>query len=184
MRTLIFSLLASILALPACGGAQKMDTTNAAPETSLPADYQSWPHINAETIIRNDEDDDGTVTSSSAVELYAKVAGDLAAGTILVKATHAVAGEELGAVERIGLMRRGTGDQDGGWQFEAYDPTSRAKADTDVATCINCHSLQAENDFLFSTREDVLNAAPRAAPGAAPAEVPEDPTAGDAPPEG
>ena len=110
--------------------------------------------------MRDEEDEDGTITSSSAVELYAQVEGDLDKGTILIKVTHAVVEGAVGDAERIGLMRRIGGESNGGWQFEAYAPLSGARSDVDVASCSNCHSLQADNDYLFSTRADVLNAAP------------------------
>jgi hypothetical protein len=154
--------LAAVLALGACGGGQKKKAKKKT-STSLPADYQSWPQINAETILRHEhaDDEEGEVTSSTAVELYAKIEGDLGKGTTLVKTTASVDGDVVGDVGLIGVMRRIGGEENGGWQFEAYDAKSKGKADANVAACINCHSFKSDNDFLHSNRDDVLNASPR-----------------------
>lgn len=158
MPQVVLAILVAALTASACGFAQNKGTDLRKGGTTLPANYESWPKINAETILRDEEDDDGTITNSTAIELYAKVSGDLAEGTTLIKVTHSVTDGVVGAVEHIGLMRRVGGEANGGWRFEAYDARSGSRADADVTTCSNCHSLQASNDHLFSPREEVLNA--------------------------
>jgi hypothetical protein len=154
-------IMLSALTASACGAPETREqASDTGPSTSLPADYMSWPKLNDVTILRGGEDEDGESDERTAVDLYANVNGDLDPGSILVKQTRLMNGDTPGALSMIGVMRRIGGSRDGGWSFEAYDPRTMTIADSDVGTCVNCHSLQTDNDYLFSDRDTVLSANP------------------------
>ena len=161
MRFIALILLSGlVVSATACGAAKTRDNGQGNASThTLPAEYASWPKINLETIERGGDDEDGEGEERTAVELFAKVHGALDVGTVLVKQTAVIGAD---GPSSLGVMRRVGGSPNGGWAFEAYNPATMSKAETDVATCVNCHSM-ADNNYLFSDRDAVMNAATPAA---------------------
>ncbi len=156
MRTLSRSLTATLVvvlsaSLLACGGSQKKPTTAKKQEApAFPKDYTSWHKVNAETIIREDEVDEG---GGVARELYANMVGMLEAGTVLVKEQYAFANGAKGELQAIHVMRMTEAADNDGWQFLAFDPQGKALPPEAVARCVSCHSLQKDNAYLFSEIE-------------------------------
>ncbi|MGB0589875.1 MAG: cytochrome P460 family protein [Myxococcota bacterium] len=169
MRTLVFMLLSGLmLSAYACGGAETRSGDDVSAHSRvLSAEYTTWPKINAETILRGGEDEGGEIEPRTAVELFASVQGDLETGSVLVKETRVVNDDGSGAVTQLGVMRRVGGSLNGGWAFEAYSPTTMERTKIEVGTCVNCHSFQAQNDYLFSEINAVTGAA-----GSSPADGP------------
>ena len=161
MRFIALILLSGLLvSAAACGAAKTRGNGQGSASThTLSADYASWPKINQETIERGGDDEDGEGEERTAVELFAKVQGALDVGTVLVKQTSVIGAD---VPSSLGVMRRVGGSLNGGWAFEAYDAATMSKAETDVATCVNCHSM-ADNNYLFSDRSAVMGAAPSSA---------------------
>ena len=157
MRFIALILLSGLVVFAsACGAAKTRDNGQGGAAThTLSAEYASWPKINQETIERGGDDEDGEGEERTAVELFAKVQGALDVGTVLVKQTTIMVSD---VPSSLGVMRRVGGALNGGWAFEAYDPATMNKAETDVATCVNCHSM-ADNNYLFSDQDAVMNAA-------------------------
>jgi Cytochrome P460 len=64
-----------------------------------------------------------------------------------------VGGEKL-TVQSLAVMlkRESTfNPQSNGWQFLYLDPKTLAVTNDDQATCISCHSLHKETDFVFNS---------------------------------
>jgi hypothetical protein len=114
------------------------------PAAGFPEGYTQWKKVNAETIVREEE--------KIAREVYAQVVDGLGPGTVLVKEQYAYEGGTKGALQLIAVMRR-TADstRNKGWTFAGYDPTTKASKGEETA-CTGCHSLQEDNDFLFSDK--------------------------------
>ncbi len=149
-RTLIASAaLLSILSTPGClRGSQKPDDAAAsAHDPAWPEGYRSWKKVNAEPIVRSEE--------GVAREIFAKPAAGLGQGTVLVKEQYLYAGGQRGALQYVGVMRR-TGAPtaaNGGWEFLAFDPATKQQNTAAATTCVGCHSLQADSDYLFTPRD-------------------------------
>jgi hypothetical protein len=171
MRIIALLLLSGLTASACSAPATRTSDADDSPTYGLSTDYVDWPKVNAETIVRGDdeEDEDGEESvQRTAVEIFADVQGDLGAGSVLVKQTRVLLGETPGEIAQIGVMRRVGGSLNGGWAFEGYEPRTMEKAAIEVSTCVNCHSLQAHNDYLFSERSAVMSASPPAAPAERP----------------
>ena len=139
------ALLVSAVGVVGCAGSQTSDEPSkpkAAP--GFPEGYATWKKVNEATIIRAEE--------KIAREVYAQKIGDLGPGSVLVKEQYSYAGGVKGELQLIAVMRRGSDSStDGGWSFAGYDPQTR-QAKGEIVACKGCHSLQEDNDFLFSDR--------------------------------
>jgi hypothetical protein len=141
------------LASSAClrhGQSTEEDTGAGEPQAGAgwPEGYTSWRKINAETVVREDE--------AVARELYARPAAELGVGTVLVKEQFALVGGVKGALKQVAVMTR-TGaaeDPNGGWEFKLFDPETKTSG-ADVAACVGCHSLRAEQGYLFTPAADL-----------------------------
>ena len=147
-RAFVFSLVAlfATLDLGACASSSNTDGQDDVPKAApgFPTGYTAWKKVNAETIVRADE--------NIAREVYANTAGELGAGTVLVKEQYAYDGAVKGEMQLIAVMRRGADlTTNKGWTFSGYDPTTKA-AKGEVTACAGCHSLKEDNDFLFSDK--------------------------------
>ncbi len=149
-RTLIAgTALLAVAATPGClRSSQKQDDATAAQhDPAWPEGYQGWKKVNAETIVREEE--------GVARELFAKPAAGLGQGTVLVKEQYSYAGGQKGPIQYVAVMRR-TGaptDANGGWEFLAFDPATKQRKPAAASTCVGCHSLQADSDYLFTPRD-------------------------------
>lgn len=118
-----------------------------APDKDWPAQYQTWKKVNAETLIKEDE--------GVAREIYANSKPDLGVGTVLVKEQYKLAEGAKGALTQVAVMKREAAEgPNNGWVFKAFDPNTK-KAVGDATACLGCHSLQAENNFVFSPKESL-----------------------------
>jgi hypothetical protein len=147
LRGLVLGCLGALLlagAMAGCKKSQVEDTPKESGDPDFPSDYRQWTKVNAETIVREDE--------GVARELFAKAVGDLESGSVLVKEQFRLEGGTKGALELVAVMRRSGRGEAGGWEFSAFDPTTRQKVAHDATACVGCHTLQADSDYLFSER--------------------------------
>jgi|GEM_PF-1752221 len=142
----LLALIIAAGALGACASSGEKDGDSQEPKAAagFPTGYTTWKKVNPETIVRAEE--------QIAREVYVKKVGDLAAGTVLVKEQYAYTGGAKGDLQLIAVMRRGAdASKDKGWTFAGYDPTTK-EAKGEVSACKGCHSLQEDNDWLFTDR--------------------------------
>lgn len=119
---------------------QDPDSPQAA--AGFPTDYTTWKKVNE--AIREEE--------KIARVVYANVKDGMGAGTILVKEQYAYVDGAKGALKLVAVMTRGADtSKNKGWSFTAFDPATKASIE-DTASCTGCHSLQEDNDFLFTDR--------------------------------
>ena len=109
MGRILFTVI--LMALWACGGAQTEDSNASLGKKTFPQGYETWSKINAETIFREETEEEEGV----AREIYGKLKKDLAKGTILVKADHAYVDGAKGEIRAIAVMRRVGSSSNGGW---------------------------------------------------------------------
>ena len=144
MRSLAI-LIPLIFLLAACPRLRKGEggsTVDAAATQGFPAGYQSWTKINDETIIRADE------SVQKARELYTNGTPGLGTGAVLVKEEYSLHGGAKGTLATVAVMRRTDGPDHNGWEFIAFDPVTKSRAD--ASSCVRCHVLQEDNDYLFT----------------------------------
>lgn len=142
--------LALVFLLSACGVRPAGDggAGGGGSDQAFPEGYQVWAHVNAETIVREDE--------AVAREIYAAPAPALGPSTTLVKEEYQLVDGQKGGLSMVAVMRRTGSPSHNGWSFLAFDPKTRQRADVDVAACVGCHTLQAANDYLFTPKEELL----------------------------
>lgn len=149
-RTLVAgAALLAVAATPGCirSSQTKDDDAKLQHDPAWPEGYQSWKKVNAEPIIRSEE--------GVAREIFAKPAAGLGQGTVLVKEQYTYAGGQRGPLQYVGVMRR-TGaptSANGGWEFLAFDAATKKRNTAAASTCVGCHSLQADSDYLFTPRD-------------------------------
>lgn len=174
MRSSLILVALPMLALAlSCGGGDTKPTPKPEPKAAagLPDGYTTWTKVNAETIVREEE--------GLAREIYADVKPDFGKDTVLVKEEYAWADGALGELAHVAVMRRTGGETNNGWEFAAFDAATKEPVEGfDAAGCVGCHTLQIDNDFLFTPR-DALTAGGGEAPAEG-AEVPAEEGPGDA----
>ena len=139
MRLIV--LVVTALAMIGCPPPPPDDPPDTKGDPNFPKGWESWDHVNSDTIIREDE--------GVAREIYAKTAANIGHGSVIVKAQYRLAGSNKGSLYELAVMRRIGGADNGGWSFETYDPASRQRTKTDVSACVGCHILRAESGYLF-----------------------------------
>lgn len=145
---LLLSLVSGASLAAGCGPARSDGTPTVEGDPDFPTGYASWHKVNAETIVRAEE--------GVAREIYARASGDLGVGTVLVKEQHALRDGASGPLQHVAVMRRTSGAETGGWTFQIFDPDTHTRLTDDVTTCVGCHTIRAESDYLFTAREALL----------------------------
>jgi hypothetical protein len=130
-----------------CDGGGKDTQKPQAEKTDFPEGYTSWPKVNVEPIVREDE--------KVARDIYKSPKGDLEVGTVLVKEQYILtdAGQK-GPLANIAVMRRGQSTTNQGWIFEVYSPEKK-RFEEDTTGCAGCHALREGQDFLFTPRDQL-----------------------------
>lgn len=143
MRALFLALSCAMLAA-ACSPPPPPPPPEPKGHPDFPRGYTSWLKVNTETIVREDE--------GVARELYANAVGDLGSGTVLVKERYIHTDGVLGELQHVAVMKRTGAGANNGWTFMAFDADSMELKEGMSTSCVACHQLQAENDYLFGER--------------------------------
>jgi len=146
MRSFLLIVSLSIF-LTACPRIRKGESrVNAEPVATngWPAGYQAWSKIHPSTLVPGPDE-----TKQVARELYVQATPDAGVGTVLVKELYAFADGAKGPLQSVAVMRRTGGVDNNGWEFMAFDPNTKQKQPE--AQCVGCHSIQEDNDYLFSS---------------------------------
>ena len=156
MRSIMLIGLLSIF-LVACPRIRKGDNaTHSAesPTNGWPAGYVTWNKINPTTLTPGPDE-----TKQIARELYAQVTPNVGVGSVLVKEQFTFVDGAKGALKQVAVMRRTAGAENNGWEFLAFDPTTRQRVQS--SQCVGCHVIQEDNDYMFSNRAAILAIPPR-----------------------
>ncbi len=142
--------LAALTVGAACGGGETKPQPKPKAEAppGFPDGYATWHKANAETILRDEE--------GLAREIYADAKPDLAKDTVLVKEQYALAEGAVGELQQIAVMRRGADEANAGWSFTVYDPKTKKELEDGASACVGCHTLQIDNDYLFTARDALM----------------------------
>lgn len=119
-------------------------------DPGFPTGWEEWHKINAAPILHPEV--------KEARDLYHndKAAGShqgpFPVGSVLVKAQRRLEGSQPGRLFQLAVMTKGTGRENGGWEFAVFDPDTRKAVPLDPDVCAICHGQRADNDFVFSDR--------------------------------
>jgi plastocyanin len=90
-----------------------------------------------------------TYVSDGTAEAINNRVGELPAGSIIVRESYDVEGDlrEIGVRYKSAGFDRGNND----WFWAAYTPDGEVIVEGKVGSCLNCHSIEADNDYIYTS---------------------------------